>query len=665
MSALKHQYFVVKSKSEIAVKQNTVNQRISDLENVLRDSQTSDESGPNAAFEQLFDRLPDAVMINHENDIVFANAAAADLYGADDAEDLIGKSILEFIHPEDRETIQQRHRTMLTDGERAPLLAQRRIRLDGGVVEVELAVTPISWEGKKSILVVSRDISERVKMEKALRETEERLKNISTNMPGMMYQRVLLPDGKVEFPYMSEGVFDVLGIDAKSAMENPSQLIEIIHSDDRKRYFDGVERSAETLEQLDIEFRITQPAGAKRWVRGVSRPRKQQNGAIVWDALMFDITARKQTEIALRQSEERYRQFLENSPDAIYVHSNDQILYTNPAAIELFGGDSPEDLVGTAARNLFHPDDLEKLDRTRENTKATGSLKTVTEFRFLRLDGTDFHGEATAATIDWEGAASIFVNVRDISRRKEFEQRLEMLNTQLTDQADELQRSNSDLEQFAYIASHDLQEPLRMISGYCQLLQRRYKDKLDQDANEFIEFAVEGAGRMQKLISDILMYSRVGTRAKPLEKIQLQDIYDDALANLQVVVEETGAVITADSLPEIMGDRGQLVQLFQNLLGNAVKFRGDKTPEIHISATPEGKGWEISVSDNGIGIDPKHRDRIFLIFQRLHTRAEYEGTGIGLAVCQKIVARHGGALMVDASASGGSRFMFNLPGPGE
>ncbi|NQU71146.1 MAG: PAS domain S-box protein, partial [Rhodospirillales bacterium] len=236
---------------------------------------------------------------------------------------------------------------------------------------------------------------------------------------------------------------------------------------------------------------------------------------------------------------------------------------------------------------------------------------------------------------------------------------------QLTDQADELQRSNSDLEQFAYIASHDLQEPLRMISGYCQLLQRRYKDKLDQDANEFIEFAVEGAGRMQRLISDILMYSRVGTRAKPLEQIPCQEILDGALANLQVVIEETGAVITSDELPEIMGDRSQLGQLFQNLLGNALKFRGDKTPEIHVSATQADKGWEISVSDNGIGIEPEHRDRIFLIFQRLHTRAEYEGTGIGLAVCQKIASRHGSALTVDASESGGSKFIFNLPGSGE
>lgn len=640
-------------------------EQIDKLEQALAKNQSMGEGASDLNFRLLFDFLPDAVLINQNNDIVFANAAAADLYRADSAEDLIGLSVHKFIHPDDMEAVNKRQKTMLAEGERAPLLAQRRIRLDGTLVDVEVAVTPITWEGKRSILVVSRDITERVKTEKALHETQERLNNISENLPGMVYQRVLLPNGEVEFPYVSKGVIDVLGIDAESAMENPSQLIEIIHPEDRDRYFEAVNQSAESLEQLDIVFRITQPTGAERWVRGISRPRKREDGTMVWDALMFDITERMHMDIALTKSEERYRSFLEGSPDAIYVHSDDQILYANGAAMDLFRADSIDDLVGSDATKLFHPDDISKREQQREQTRTSGSTETLAEYRFRRLDGDEFHGEITAATIDWEGAASIFVNVRDISRRKEFEARLERLNGQLTDQADELQRSNSDLEQFAYIASHDLQEPLRMISGYCQLLQRRYKDKLDQDADEFIEFAVEGAGRMQRLISDILMYSRVGTRAKPLEKILSKDIFDGALANLQVVTEEAGATITSNELPEIMGDSSQLCQLFQNLLGNAIKFRGDTPPEIHVSATRKGKEWEFSVSDNGIGIEPEHRDRIFLIFQRLHTRAEYEGTGIGLAVCQKIVARHGSTLQVDESESGGSKFTFNLPATGD
>jgi PAS domain S-box-containing protein len=639
--------------------------RLSELEQGLENTGAADNSATDSYFRQLFDVMPDAVLVHRSRRIVFANAAAAELYGAAQARDLIGRSTLEFVHPDDRETVERRQRNMLAKGEPAPMLAQRRVRLDGEVVEVEVAVTPIDWQGERFILVVSRDISERRKTERALRETEDRLQNISANLPGMVYQRVLRPDGSVEFPYLSDGIIDVLGIDARSAMDDPSQIIDIIHLEDRARYFDAVAQSAKTLEQLDIVFRIIQPSGAERWVRGISRPQKREDGAIVWDALMFDISARKQAEFALRDSEERYRRFLEGSPDAIYVHCDDRILYANGAAVELFGAGSPSDLVGNEATRLYHPDELEKLAARRKDARNTGSIKELTEFRFRRLDGSEFDGECKAATIDWEGAASIFVIIRDITGRKQIEKRLELLNAKLTDQAEELQRSNSDLEQFAYIASHDLQEPLRMVSGYCQLLQRRYKDKLDQDANEFIEFAVEGAGRMQRLISDILMYSRVGTRAKPLEKIQSRDVCQDALANLQMVVEETGATVRTGELPEIMGDHGQLVQLFQNLLGNAIKFRGDNAPEIEISATRAGAGWEFSVSDNGIGIEPKHRDRIFLIFQRLHTRAEYDGTGIGLAVCQKIVARHNGTLRVEASDSGGSKFIFTLPGSGE
>jgi len=281
------------------------------------------------------------------------------------------------------------------------------VRLDGEVVEVEVSVGPIEWEGQRSIVVVSRDISERVKTEKALRESEEQLQNISANLPGMMYQRILLPDGTVGFPYMSEGVLDVLGIDAESALENPAQLIDIIHPDDRDRYFEGLDVSAKNLEQFDIVFRITQPSGLEGWVRGVSRPRARQDGAIIWDALMFDITMRKQTKLDLRASEVRYRRFLEGSPGAIYVHSNDHILYANPTAIELFGGKSPDDIVGLSAQSLYHPDELPKLAERRKTIKATGSMKSLTEFHFKRLDGTTFHGEATAATVDWEGVASI------------------------------------------------------------------------------------------------------------------------------------------------------------------------------------------------------------------------------------------------------------------
>ncbi len=227
----------------------------------------------------------------------------------------------------------------------------------------------------------------------------------------------------------------------------------------------------------------------------------------------------------------------------------------------------------------------------------------------------------------------------------------------------ELRRSNEDLEQFAYVASHDLQEPLRMVTSYMQLLERRYKGILDSDADEFINYAVDGATRMRNMITALLDYSRVGTHGKPFEKVEGEVVFDQALSNLEVTIVENEAIITHDPLPAVLGDHIQLVQLFQNLIGNAIKFHGEDRPCVHINATQqrfEGD-WMVSVSDNGVGIDPEYADRVFEIFHRLHTKEEYPGTGIGLSVCRKIVERHGGRIWMESDSGKGSTFYFTIP----
>jgi light-regulated signal transduction histidine kinase (bacteriophytochrome) len=234
----------------------------------------------------------------------------------------------------------------------------------------------------------------------------------------------------------------------------------------------------------------------------------------------------------------------------------------------------------------------------------------------------------------------------------------------LKEKTEELARSNRELEQFAYVASHDLQEPLRMVTNFVQLLAKRYQGKLDSNADDFINFAVDGAMRMWKLINDLLAYSRAGTRSHTLEPINCETILQEALDNLKVTMEESGAVVTHDSLPTVMADSLQLGQLFQNLIGNAIKFRGDERPRIHISASRNGSGWTFSVRDNGIGIAPEFTERIFIIFQRLHGPQQYPGTGIGLAVCKKIVERHGGRIWVESEPEKGATFYFTLPQEG-
>jgi light-regulated signal transduction histidine kinase (bacteriophytochrome) len=228
-------------------------------------------------------------------------------------------------------------------------------------------------------------------------------------------------------------------------------------------------------------------------------------------------------------------------------------------------------------------------------------------------------------------------------------------------QRHELARSNADLEQFAYVASHDLQEPLRMVTSYLQLLERRYKDKLDQNANEFIAYAVDGATRMQSLINGLLSYSRVGSRGKQFEWVACEKLLEQAIANLQVAIAENHATITHDHLPTILADATQFVQLLQNLIGNAIKFRSEQPLQIQVGARPDNAStWLFWVRDNGIGIEAQYTQRIFLIFQRLHQRTQYPGSGIGLAVCKKIVERHGGQIWVESQPGQGSTFYFTI-----
>jgi len=280
---------------------------------------------------------------------------------------------------------------------------------------------------------------------------------------------------------------------------------------------------------------------------------------------------------------------------------------------------------------------------------------------------TDDFNQMLAAVEERDNALNkgTLVLKEQIAARIQAEQELKSLNEELeqrvAERTQELMRSNEELEQFAYVASHDLQEPLRMVGSYMQLIESRYRGKLDADADKFIGFAVDGAKRMQALIRGLLAYSRVGARAKHFGKADCEELFKSAIADLRLAVEESGASITHDRLPTVNADKTQLTQLFQNLLSNALKFRGQEKPQVHVSALQNDHVWTFSIKDNGIGIDPHFFERIFIIFQRLHARGEYPGTGIGLAVCKKIVERHGGKIWVESEPGRGTTFFFTIP----
>ncbi len=258
-------------------------------------------------------------------------------------------------------------------------------------------------------------------------------------------------------------------------------------------------------------------------------------------------------------------------------------------------------------------------------------------------------------------AELVIANNELVKAEKEISELNASLEKKVVGRTSELLRSNKDLEQFAYIASHDLQEPLRMVSSFTQLLERRYKDKLDQEANEFIQYAVDGANRMQILINDLLDYSRISARGKEFTIVDTSQVLGQAISNLHELIAENTALVTNDDLPELIGDESQILRVFQNLIQNALKFKNkSKLPKIHISCTKKNDFYEFAVCDNGIGIDMQYHDRVFTIFQRLHTKEEYSGTGIGLSICKRIIERHGGKIWFQSKVNEGTTFYFTL-----
>ena len=390
---------------------------------------------------------------------------------------------------------------------------------------------------------------------------------------------------------------------------------------------------------------------------------KKENGSSDILIICSDITELKKVECHLKYSEEKFRQIAENIEEVFWIVDPklSKIIYVSPAYSKLWGRtcqnlyDNPRSWI-----DAIHPEDKDyAIERIWGKSDKIDNVTQGFEYRVIWPDGEIVWIWTQAFLIkDESGEISRIIGVAsDITKYKKAEEEIKIL-------LEELKRSNHELQQFAYVTSHDLQEPLRTIASFTQLMERRYKGKLDEDADEFMGYIVDASVRMKQMILDLLEYSRVGTKQEKYQQVNMESQLNNVLANLNDLIERSHAEITHDPLPVVFGDKGQLLLLFQNLVSNAIKFRKEnEPPKIHISTVhdPENNEYLFSIADNGIGIEEQYFDRIFTIFQRLHTREEYQGTGIGLSIAKRIVERHGGRIWVESKFGEGSVFYFTIP----
>jgi PAS domain S-box-containing protein len=420
----------------------------------------------------------------------------------------------------------------------------------------------------------------------------------------------------------------------------------------------------------DLCYRVATPGG-ERHIRLSGKPLHDASGAFRgYRGSGSDVTDAVEAERRAQTNHRRFAEAIESVPASLLLcDADDRIVICNSVTQRYFPkvahllvpGMRFEDLVRAQAESGFLPEAVGNEDAwlaermKRHRAADTTLLRQYEDGRWVHI-------------IERRTSEGGIIGVRiDITTLKERERVLDEQAARIAEHAKELERSNRELEQFAYIASHDLQEPLRMVASYCQLLRRRYAGKLDQDADEFIEFAVEGASRMQRLINDLLGYSRIGRSNAGIVAFPAKKAVETALANLQAAIEDTGAQIELGTLPTVAADPTQIAQLFQNLIGNAIKFRREEPLVVRVEACPEpaaetgGASVRFTVADNGIGIEQEYLERVFLIFQRLHERGKYPGTGIGLAVAKKVIDNHGGRIWIESTPGAGSRFHFTLP----
>jgi PAS domain S-box-containing protein len=635
-------------------------------------------------YRKLVEFSPYAIAVHSEGKIVFTNPAGAKLLGAENPEQLIGKTIIDIVHPDYRDAVKEQVRLMEEKGINISPVEEKFVRLDRSVIDVEVTAMPFTYRGKPGILVMVRNITER-------KRGEERL-ILFRSLINQSNDAIFVDDPETgsildvndtacrNLGYTREELLNMRVFDIEATIPDYLSWKEHVNEIERKEFLviEGLNRRKDgTMIPVEVNTTFT-IAGKNSYIVAVVRDiteRKRAEEALrkayselearvqertaelaeTNQALQAEIKERKWIEEELRRSIRQLNAILTNIPDIAWLKDKESRFIAVNKPFADTAGMRPADLIGKTDFDIWPKELAERYRADDREVMATGRRKQVIE-PLVDKEGKKTWIETIKTPIHDDRGNIIGTTgiAHDVTERKRLEEEREKWTA-------ELARSNAELEQFAYIASHDMQEPLRMVSGFTQLLARRYKDRLDKDADEFIAYIMDGTTRMQRMIEDLLAYSRVGTRGKPFEPTDLEDTLNQAVTNLKVAIEENKAVVAHDPLPTVMADTSQMVQLFQNLISNAIKFRREEPPRIRISAQRKGDDWVFSVEDNGIGISPKFMGHLFQIFQREHATNKYPGTGIGLAICKRIVERHGGRIWAKSIHGKGSIFYFTIP----
>ncbi|RJQ50318.1 MAG: PAS domain-containing sensor histidine kinase [Nitrospiraceae bacterium] len=614
----------------------------------LRKSQTELEES-RARYSDLYDFAPVGYFTFDKNGLIIeANLPGAGQLGVE-RHLLIRKPFASFIHKDDQDAFFL-HRGRVFEAKTLQTCELRLKRKSGEEFYAQMQSLPVGKsDGSAVCMTAVSDITALRQIREALTESEHSYRTLVDNALVGVYKSTVSGD----ILFVNNALAKMLEYDSPRELMSTGALSRHRDPEDRSRLIE-ILREKGSVDSFEVEL-LTKTGSTINVLLSATLEGDALSG------MLINITRRKKAEAALHESKQLIELLLDSIPyPTMLIRRDRTILAANKIAREAGA------LVGEFCWQSFgHSEYISDEAKLYLKEHYGGCCPPGIKCSFCLADETTASDKPANCEVKAFGRLwdTYWIPVKDdvylhygidiTERKKAEEERGRLLEA--------LKISNTELEQFAYIASHDLLEPLRMVTSYLDIISKRYRDKLDKDAGEFIDYAAEGAVHMKALLNDLLMYSRVGSKGKPFELTDLNISLRSAISNLKKPFEESGAQITCGNLPGLYADETQMVQLFQNLIGNAIKFRGNEAPRINVSSELKDNEWIIKVSDNGIGIDPKFFDKIFLIFQRLHTKEQYPGTGIGLSICKKIVERHGGRIWVESEAGKGATFYFTIP----